>query len=117
MYNSDVSDVVKMLDKGVPVDTLDEIGFTALSWAVIHNFTNVLDVLLQRGADVNRKINSGVTPLHIAVLENNTGVMRILLRQGASTNIKNDIGNTPLDTARLCIKKEAAQLLKTFKSS
>lgn len=101
----------------MPVDSLDEIGYTALSWAVIHNFTDALCVLLQRGADVNRKIDGGVTPLHIAVSNNNTNVMRILLRHGASTNIKNDNGNTPLDAARLCIYKEAVQLLKNFKSS
>ena len=43
-----------MLDVGVPVDSEDGGGMTALRWAAWHNRTDATELLLSRGADVNK---------------------------------------------------------------
>ncbi|KAJ4856666.1 ankyrin repeats (3 copies) domain-containing protein [Trichoderma breve] len=53
----------KVTDKGF-VDSLDEIGMTALHWATIGrqrngSYTKVMEVLLERGADVNIRGGAG----------------------------------------------------------
>ena len=50
----DVSKVKQMLDVGVPVDSEDGGGMTALRWAAWHNRTDATELLLSRGADVNK---------------------------------------------------------------
>ena len=111
--DGDVSEVKEMLDVGVPVDSVDVVGRTALQWAVVYHKTDVTQLLLSRGADVNKR--SGLhrqTALHKAASNNSTDVIEVLLKHGASTNIKDRNGRTPIDVARAMNREVAVRLLE-----
>ena len=110
--NGDVSEVVQMLEEGVPIDIVDENGFTALGKAVYNNQTDVIQVLLQRRPDVNQRGGGGLTALHVSAVLNRTHITRALLEHGASTTIKDDRGQTPIDLARQMNHTEAVLLLQ-----
>ena len=111
--DGEVSKVKEMLDVGVPVDSEDGVGLTALQWAAWKNRTDVMELLLSRGADVNKQSDCyHATALHLAAFCNNTDVIKVLLKIGASTNIKDRYGDTPIDLARLVNNKAAVRLLE-----
>ena len=102
-----------MLDVGVPVDSEDQFGSTALRWAAAMNRTDVTELLLSRGADVNKQSGGAhYTALHQAASNNRTDAIEVLLKHGASTNIKDGRGSTPIDLARLENNKTAVRLLE-----
>ena len=111
--DGDVSKVKEMLDVGVPVDSEDGVGLTALQWAAWKNSTDVTELLLSRGADVNKRSGDvHLTALHQAALYNSTDVIEVLLKHGASTNITDRYGNTPIDLARHENNEAAVRLLE-----
>ena len=102
-----------MLDGGMPVDSVDWAGFTALQCAAMLNQTDVIHKLLQRGADVNKRDRyHGQTALHCSALNNITDTIRLLLENGASTTIKDNEGRTPIDLAREWKSQEVVLLLQ-----
>ena len=102
-----------MMDKGMPVDALNNHGNTALMRAAYRNRTDVVHFLLQKCAAVDKRSNpGGFTALHFASLSNNTDIIRILLQHGASTDIKGKDGETPIEWARMVNNKEAVRLLQ-----
>ena len=107
----DVSNVKELLDIGVPIDSVDVLGYTALRRAAINNRTNVTIVLCNREADVNKRSGDQSTALHEAALNNSTDVIEVLLKYGASTNIENRYGDTPIDVARRENHDAAVRLL------
>lgn len=113
-HNGDVSEVVKLLDAGVPVDSVVGVGdHTALRRAAHFNRTDVIRVLLQRGADVNKQSGDDqYTALHVAAIFNKTDAIEVLLKHGASTKIKDGYGRTPIDVARLLNYEAAVRLLE-----
>ena len=108
----DVDEVIEMIDGGVPANTRDESGTTALHLASLNNHKDLVLVLLQKGADVNKQTDGGVTPLHWAAWTNSTDVISVLLQQGALVNISDNFGSTALDEARRWNNEEAVHLLK-----
>ena len=110
--HGDVSEVIKLLDAGVPVDSINEYGTTALRSAAFFNRTDVVHVLLQKGADVNKQSDRGQTALHHSASNNHTDVIKILLKHGASTTIKDSNGKTPIDRAVNENNEEALLLLQ-----
>ena len=112
-WDGDVSEVKEILDVGVPVDSKNEFGVTALRWAAYKNSTDVTQLLLRRGADVNKQSGRGHSiALHSAALNNSNDVIEVLLKHGASTNIEDRYGNTPIDFARHKNNKAAVRLLE-----
>ena len=102
-----------MLDGGMPVDSVDWAGLTALQCAAILGRTDVIHKLLQRGADVNKRDrDDGRTALHCSARKNNTDAIRLLLQNGASTTIKDNEGRTPIDYALEVNSQEAVLLLQ-----
>ena len=102
-----------MLDGGVPVDSENKFGWTALQYAAFKNRTDVTQLLLRRGADVNRRSGGDhSTALRSAAYYNSTDVIEVLLKHGASTNIKDRYSRTPIDTARLVNNEAAVRLLE-----
>ena len=102
-----------MLDAGMPFDTRDGLGSTALHHASLNNHTDI-DVILQKGVGVNECNNIGWTPLHFAIYGNSTDACRVLLQQGASTKIKDKRAQTPLDYIPLWENEEAIRLLEQY---
>ena len=109
----DVRKVVRILDEGMPVDSVDGIGWTALQYAAMYNRTDVMHELLQRKADVNKRDRDyGRTALHWSAMNNSTDDIRLLLENGASTTIKDKWDRTPIDLAREQKNQEAVLLLQ-----
>ena len=92
--------MIDLLDAGVPVDSVDGDGDTALRSAAYENITDVTRVLLKRGADVDKQSGDDhETALHVAVMFSNTDVIEVLLKHGASTKMEDRFGHTPMDLA------------------
>ena len=108
----DVSEVAALLEDGVPVDSSDNGGNTALMFAAMNNQTDLVHLLVQKRADLNKQGGAGWAPLHFAAQVNATDSIRILVQQGASTNIRTIDGHTPLDLAHRYSSKEAVLLLE-----
>ena len=108
----DVSEVVVLLKHGVPVDSSDNGGNTALMFAAMNKQTDLVHLLVQKKADLDKQGGAGWAPIHFAAQVNATDSIRILVQQGASTNIKTNDIYTPLDLAHMYSNKEDALLLK-----
>jgi len=89
----DVSLVNSLLEKGIGVDSRDNITQkTALQYAAISDHKDVVKLLLDKGADVNTKDKNGQTPLDIILNRNqrqisqnpnHADIMEMLLANGA----------------------------------
>ena len=111
---NDVTEVVDMLRAGIPIDSTDENGYTALYWATDSNHADIVSKLLKNGADVNVQTGHGWTPLHTAADKNNVGIMFTLRAHGADTSVRNIRGQTALDVARMFNREEAIVLLENY---
>ncbi|MBS0194203.1 MAG: ankyrin repeat domain-containing protein [Proteobacteria bacterium] len=79
----DAGAVRRLLDLGMPIDTIDAQGCTALLRAAGNGHLVVVGMLLQRGADRSIASGTGATPLSAAVSMRHTQVVELLLAQGA----------------------------------
>src|SRR6266478_8621705 len=62
--DGNVADCERLVKGGLPVDTMDEDGVTALSWAIFYCKNDVVRKLIELGADVNHvEQGIGFTPL------------------------------------------------------
>ena len=59
-----------MFHEGVPLNTVDQEGLTALLWAARYNRTDVVRFLLKNGAGKKKQDQYGMTALHYAASEN-----------------------------------------------
>ena len=107
------NEVINMLRVGVPVNSQDKDGYSALYWAVFNDNTDVVDMLISKKADVNVRNSHYWTPLHAASHNSNTEMMKFLLQNGAEPSIRNIRGETALDIARTYLREvEIQQLLE-----
>lgn len=112
-FEDDVSSVTDMLNAGMPVDSIDEFGFTTLWHAAENNRTDVTRVLLLMGANVNKRNGrTGTTALHAASSNNSTDVIRVLMQHGASATVEDIFSNTPIDYARIKNYEEAVRIME-----
>eukprot|EP01105_Mastigella_eilhardi_P018060 TRINITY_DN4172_c0_g1_i3.p1 TRINITY_DN4172_c0_g1~~TRINITY_DN4172_c0_g1_i3.p1 ORF type:complete len:475 (-),score=103.05 TRINITY_DN4172_c0_g1_i3:878-2302(-) len=89
-----------LVQSGVPVDSTDNEGHTALHWAAFKGYPNTALHLIRCGADVNRKDNEGDTPLHWACKKGNTTVAGVLIDEGANVLAKDNQGKVPVNIAK-----------------
>jgi len=81
-------DVVKtLLEKGVDINTKDEYGYTALSYAALKGHAEVVDLLIEYGADTNARNHWGGTALVQAVFFGHVDIAKILIDNGANMNV------------------------------
>ena len=64
--------------------------------ALIKDFTDVMQFLLQHGADIHARDNALNTPLHIAASYGHTNAVRVLITHGADVNGLTDPENTSI---------------------
>ncbi len=92
----DAGAVRRLLDLGLPIDTIDSQGCTALLRASGGGQLVVVGMLLQRGADSTIAAETGATALSAAVSMRHPQIVEMLLAQGAEVDRPLPGGITPL---------------------
>lgn len=91
--------VETLLKQGADVNTRDQDGTTALTWAAYRGNLPLAELLLDRGANPNLSSEIGLTPLALAIQNGAVAVASLLLNKGADPNLARENGETPLMTA------------------
>ncbi len=92
----DADAVTKLLDLGLPIDSVDAQGADALLRAAGSGHVPLIGLLLDRGADIARAAPSGATPLSAAVTARRDNAVADLLDRGAAVDSRLPTGGTPL---------------------
>ena len=99
--NGDGATVQYLLDvRGVPVESRNQWGQTALHCAAEGGRQPVVALLLSRGARVHAIDYNACTALHLAAQYAHPGCAAELLRYGCPLDRRDKFGHTALDTAR-----------------
>ena len=93
-------DYIKLLDvllsAGIPVDSLDILGMTALHHAALWPGTcDFVKVLLRHKSNVNLQDRFGASPLLIAIWKSAIDVILVLLDAGANLDVTDEEGSSP----------------------
>lgn len=88
-----------LLGQGVPANSGDGQGETALMKAAWLGSVEVVSLLLNSGAEVNRQSKIGNTALLFAAIKGHRAVVELLLSRGAAINQADHTGRTPLMAA------------------
>lgn len=95
----EVTDVVRIIDKGNDINKLSNQGNTPLIYAIDEGKTTIAETLIDKGADVNMASSKGLTPLQRAVQHNNVVIAKKLIAAGANMNVMNSKGRPILFVA------------------
>ena len=91
--NGNLNRVKALLNRGVPVNSRNEHGFTPLHNAAYSGNLSVVQELLKRGAHVNPRTRSGMTPLYLtAFWDRSPHIIHALIRAGANPKYRNMYG-------------------------
>lgn len=100
----DVAAVKAFLDKGGDVNTKNQYGATALSYAADKGHTELVRLLLERGADPNvRDTFYGASPMSWAAPNGHLEIVRLLIEKGATDKSA---------ALNLAIEKDSPELAK-----
>uniref|UniRef100_A0A0A9ZDJ2 Protein phosphatase 1 regulatory subunit 16A n=1 Tax=Lygus hesperus TaxID=30085 RepID=A0A0A9ZDJ2_LYGHE len=94
---NDISEVKKLLQKGVSPDSTNEDGLTALHQCCIDDNEEMMKLLLEFGANVNAEDSEKWTPLHAAATCGHLHLVKHLIANGANLLAVNGDGNMPYD--------------------
>ena len=92
----DVAALRPLLEAGVPVDTRDEQGRTALLAATHADRVDAARLLIRRGADVNAQDAMQDSPYLFAGAQGRLAILRMTLAAGADLKSTNRYGGTAL---------------------
>jgi len=84
------------LSGGIDIDTIDELGNTALIVAAAENQKSILKLLLAHNANVNVQSNDGTTALMNAALHGNLDIATALIEAGGKVDLHKSDGDTAL---------------------
>ncbi len=87
--------VKTLLKSGINPNLVDEIGNTALMYAILNKNLNLVKNLLQYKANPNHKNIANTTPLHLAIRSKNNTIAELLIKHKAKDSIDFE-GNTAL---------------------
>ncbi|XP_054286674.1 protein phosphatase 1 regulatory subunit 16A isoform X1 [Macrosteles quadrilineatus] len=94
---NDITEVERLLEKGVSPDSTNEDGLTALHQCCIDDNEEMMKLLLQYGANVNAEDSEKWTPLHAAATCGHLHLVRYLIASGADLLAVNADGNMAYD--------------------
>ncbi len=104
-------EAAELLQIGVPLDSVDVHGYTALLTTAANNNIAIATVLLARGANVNAAAKLKVTSLHIAAQEGYGDFIHLLMKHHANKEAKKDDGLTPFALAMYAGQLDCATIL------
>jgi ankyrin repeat protein len=110
----EIAEIERRVEQNPASINVDDGNGTPLDVAVINNYLELADWLVDHHADVNAHDNQGETALHRAVIYDrapNHKMIRFLLRNGANVNATRNYGETPLHAAAFLGLKEVAGIL------
>jgi uncharacterized protein len=81
--------ILDLLDSGVPIDTIDSDGNTALTTAAVH--PGVIEALAKLGANLSHRNREGRTAYMIAAASNRTRMIRILENLGSPIDAPDEL--------------------------
>jgi ankyrin repeat protein len=84
----DVDSIEAQLNAGVPVDSTDQHGQTALMLASHSGCLAVVECLLRHGASLNVTAKYGLSALMLAIVAGHEPVARTLVRAGADLTLR-----------------------------
>ena len=88
-----------LLDCGADVNYFDESGLSALHWAALSGFKDVVEVLVNDGADMNALSDYFGTPLCLAAFKSRIDVVHVLLASRASPTASGQALCSPIHCA------------------
>lgn len=86
--------------KDFTVYTQNQMGETALQYAVSWGDIRAVRLLVKAGAEVDNIGEMNCTPLYHAVMFGWSDIVEYLIQHGANANIKSDFGDTPRELAQ-----------------
>ena len=86
LIHGDTAVVIKLLDRGMDVNTVDRTGDTLLILAVRRNMPELVDYLIKRRARLNNRNRNGETALSIAAFTGKLAYVQRLVEAGAEVN-------------------------------
>jgi hypothetical protein len=107
----DTGAVYSLLQRGAPVDAMNESGVTALMIAAYIGSLEMLQLILQFGADPDQRNKNGGTALMNAASTGHKDVVLELVSAAAAPFLDNNKGKTALDMAEHSGHRECAELL------
>eukprot|EP01132_Coremiostelium_polycephalum_P000001 gene1-1_t len=100
----------ELITIGVDINTTDQMGITALHYAVLAGDEEIVKFLLSKGACQNYKDNNQMVPLYIAIRKGHIHLVNLLIA-GAGKDSQDVDGNTALHVAALSRKVEVIKKL------
>ncbi|MCL4361845.1 ankyrin repeat domain-containing protein [Candidatus Dependentiae bacterium] len=114
----DKDKVLKLINKGVDVNSTDKYGYTALMTACFYGNPEMVQLLIDSNAYINMKTCEGTTELLLAIqflVSTRKPQMKIIIRQlidaGANINAKDVCGENPLMLASIAGEKDVVEFL------
>lgn len=108
MIRKDAGSVVKLIERGIDVNTVDRAGNSLLIQAVRQDIPDLFEQLMQRRARLNTRNKNGETALSIAAYIGNMKYVQRLVEAGAEVNF---FGWPPLAYAAFNGHAEIAEYL------